>query len=74
MSKIDKLKEEIGWFKIVFGILIASDISLIIWLIQNCEKISQLSIICAIVILLITFAIVWINRVAYRKIDELEEL
>lgn len=75
MARIDKLKEEIGWLKIVFAILIATDISLVAWGIQNYGKTSlSLLIIGAIGGLLITFAIVWINRVAYRKINELEEL
>ncbi|MBU0567163.1 hypothetical protein KKC52_03825 [bacterium] len=75
MAKVDKLKEEIGWLKIIFGILIATDISLVAWLVQNYGKTAQFLIIaCAIAVLLVTFAIVWVNRVAYRKIDELEEL
>ena len=75
MAKFDKLKEEIGWLKIIFGVLIATDISLIAWLVQNYGKASPvLLIVCAIIVILVTFAIVWINRVAYRKIDELEEL
>ncbi|MEW6679531.1 MAG: hypothetical protein AB1297_00720 [bacterium] len=75
MAKVDKLKEEIGWLKIIFSILIATDISLVAWLVQNYGKATQLLIIvCAIAILLVTVAIVWVNRTAYRKIDELEEL
>jgi 4-hydroxybenzoate polyprenyltransferase len=75
MVKLDKLKEEIGWIKIIFGVLIATDISLVAWLVQNYGKASLfLLIICVIMILLITFAIIWINRVVYRKIDELEGL
>ena len=35
MAKLDKLKEEIGWMKIIFAILIAADISLVAWLAQN---------------------------------------
>jgi hypothetical protein len=35
MSKTDRLKEEIGWLKVVFGILVATDISLIAWMAQN---------------------------------------
>ena len=38
MSKIDRLKEEIGWLKVVFGILVAIDISLIAWMAQNYDK------------------------------------
>ena len=40
MARIDKLKEEIGWLKIVFAILIATDISLVAWGIQNYGKTS----------------------------------
>ena len=35
MPKVDKLKEEIGWLKVVFAILVAIDISLVGWLAQN---------------------------------------
>ncbi|MFH1097211.1 MAG: hypothetical protein ABH886_04305 [Candidatus Desantisbacteria bacterium] len=75
MTKIDKLKEEIGWLKIIFGILIATDISIVAWIVQNYEKVNQfLLTICIVTILLITIATIWMNRVAYRKIDKLEEL
>ncbi len=75
MAKIDKTKEEIGWLKIIFGALIATDISLIAWLFQNYGEASKfLLVLCTVAAFLITFVIVWINRVAYRKIDELGEL
>jgi len=75
MARIDKLKEEIGWLKIMFGILTATDISLVAWLVQNYEKASQpFLVICAIVIFAVATIIVWINRSVYRKIDELEGL
>ena len=75
MARIDKLKEEIGWLKIIFAILIATGISLCAWVVQNYGKISKILLIVSVIgILLLTFVIVWINQVAYRKIDELEEL
>jgi len=75
MSNTDKLKEEIGWLKVVFGILVAIDISLVAWLAQNITKAPIfLLVICALAVLSVTTGIVWINRAAYRKIDELEEL
>ncbi|MCE2394256.1 hypothetical protein J4G02_06645 [Candidatus Poribacteria bacterium] len=75
MAKVDKLKEEIGWLKIIFAILIATDISLVAWGIQNYGKTRVLLLIIgAVGVFLFTSVIIWINRVAYRKINELEEL
>ena len=75
MAQIDKIKEEIGWLKVIFAISIATNISLIAWLIQGYGKVRLfLSVFGALGALLIMFTIIWINRIAYRKIDELEEL
>ena len=74
MSKVDKLKQEIGWLKVVFAILVAIDISLVGWLAQNYDSASVLlQTVCLVAVVVMT-AIVWVNRVAYRKIDELEDL
>jgi 4-hydroxybenzoate polyprenyltransferase len=74
MARIDKLKEEIGWLKVIFAILLATDISLIAWLVQNYGKVNPfLFIIGAFAAILLTFLNVLINSIAYRKIDELEE-
>jgi hypothetical protein len=52
MSKTDKLKEEIGWLKVVFGILVATDISLVAWMAQSYNKAPIfLLVICAVGIL-----------------------
>jgi hypothetical protein len=40
MPKIDKVNEQIGWLKIVFGLLFATDISLIAYLFTSIEKLS----------------------------------
>ena len=75
MAQIDKVKEEVGWLKVIFAILIATDISLIAWLVQNYGKAHPLLLtIGLIVAFLVTLIIIWINNLAYRKIDKLEEL
>ena len=75
MSKTDKLKEEIGWLKVVFAVLVAIDISLVGWLAQNYDDAPIfLQIVCSVAVVVITGGIVWVNKAAYRKIDELEEL
>ena len=38
MAYSDKLKEEIGWLKVIFAISIATEISLIAWLVENYGK------------------------------------
>ncbi len=75
MAKLDKLKEEIGWMKIIFGILIAADISLLAWVAQNYNETDTfLRYICIFGIVVITGIIFLINKAAYRRIDELEDL
>jgi len=46
MAKLDRLKEEIGWLKVIFSISVAIDISLVGWIVQNYTKSTQLLIIC----------------------------
>lgn len=75
MARIDKLKEEIGWLKIIFAISIATDITLIAWLIENFGKVKVFLLIVGLIgVFLVTFIIVQIDRIAHRKIDELEDL
>ena len=75
MAYIDKVKEEIGWLKIIFAISIATDISLIAWLIENFKKEDPfLLVIAGLGALLLMFVIIFINSVTYRKINKLEEL
>ena len=75
MSKTDKLKEQIGWLKVVFAILVAIDISLVGWLVQNyVDAPIFLQVMCAVAVVLTTGGVIWVSRTAYRKIDELEEL
>ena len=75
MAYIDKVKEEIGWLKVIFAISIATDISLIAWLIENFKKEDPfLLVIAGLGALLLMFVIISINSGTYRKINKLEEL
>ena len=75
MAYIDKVKEEIGWLKVIFAISIATDISLIAWLVENFKKEDPfLLVIAGLGALLLMFVIISINSVTYRKINKLEEL
>ena len=75
MAENEKVKEEIGWLKVVFALLVATDISIIAWLSQNYNSTNiALTILGAVIILFTTMAIVWVNKIAYRKINRLEKL
>ncbi len=75
MPKLDKLKEELGWLKVVFGLMIATNLSLIAWLVQHYQTQNKyLTILNGVAILIITVVIYLINKSAYKKIDEIGEL
>jgi Mn2+/Fe2+ NRAMP family transporter len=75
MAKIDEIKEDIGWLKVIFGILTAVDVSLLGWLAQN-YKVTEpfLLFFTTIIIVCCTVGIVLVNKKAYRKIKELGDL
>lgn len=75
MSRSEKIKEEIGWLKATYILLVAIDVSLIGWLFQNWEQITwKLLFLIGGISFLVTLSIVGINHFAYKKIDQLEEL
>ena len=75
MAKLDSAKEEIGWLKVLFAVLAAVDASLVAWLSQTYSTANRILLICAILAAaVITACVVWINRVAYRRIRELGNL
>jgi len=75
MSRIDRIKEEIGWLKVVFGILVATDISLMAWLAQHFGSANRLQLYVGLAaVIVVTAAIVWVNRMAYARIEQLEDL
>jgi hypothetical protein len=74
MVRVDRLTEEIGWLKIVFGILVAIDASLLGWLAQNCTTASRLLVLMAFAAAAaVTFVVARVNRRAYIRIEQLED-
>jgi len=74
MSKADRLKEEIGWLKVVFAVCVALDASLVAWLAQNYATANLLLVVTGCVAsVLIALLIVFVNRRAYRRLEELED-
>jgi len=74
-SKADRIKEALGWLKVVFAALVAVDISLIAWLAQNFQSAENVLVMLAfIAVVCTTAAIVGVNHAAYKRIAELENL
>lgn len=75
MSQSEKIKEEIGWLKVLFAIFFAADMSMIAYLFNNIEILSNGKItILMLGLILATLAIIFINKKAMKKIDSLGEL
>ena len=74
MEHNNKLKEEIGWLKVIFAMSIATTLSEGAWVLQNYGKTTRVLLILntlgALIFMLISIGI---NRVAYRKINQLED-
>ena len=75
MPKIDKIKEQIGWLKVVFALLFAIDLSLIAYLFNNLEILSATKIVLVLIgLFFVTLGMLYINKVAMNKIDSLEDI
>ena len=75
MSRAERIKETLGWLKVVFAALVAVDISLIAWLAQNFQDAEDVLVVLAfIAVVCTTAAIVGVNHAAYKRIAELENL
>src|SRR5439155_15205879 len=62
------------WLKVVFGILVAIDASLVGWLAQNYTTASRLLVLAGGAgTAVVTVAVVLIHRLAYDRIRELED-
>jgi hypothetical protein len=75
VARLDRIKEEIGWLKVVFGILVATDISLLAWLAEKFASAPKVQVIVSLVaVVIVTGAIVWVNHLAYVRIKQSEDL
>jgi hypothetical protein len=74
MPRVDRIKEEIGWLKVAFAIAVALDASLVAWLAQNYETARAVVLLAGLVAALALAAtVVYVSRLAYRLLKELED-
>ena len=68
-------KEEIAWFKLLLGLLVAVDVPLVAWIVGHFATVSfNLRMIAVKLAILFTCAIIAINFYAYRVIKKLGDL
>jgi len=66
MSKVDRIKEEIGWLKVVFAVCVALDASLVAWLTQNYATANEVIVVAGfIAALVLAGVVVFVNHRAY---------
>lgn len=75
MSQSERIKETLGWLKVVFAALVAIDVSLIAWLAQSFRSTDAVLVVLALIAVAGTTAgIVAVNHAAFRRIAQLENL
>ena len=74
MSRSDRIKEELGWLKLVFAVSVVINASLVGWIAENYQTALQLLVVGAFVgVFFTTLVVVLINRAAVRRFRSLED-
>ena len=74
MASVDRIKEEIGWLKVPFGLLAVVDASLLGWLAQSYTKANPIMVAASTVaVIVVSSGNFQLNRIAYCLFDDLEE-
>lgn len=73
MSKADRIKEELAWLKVVFGVFAVIDVSLVAWLAQNYDHAAAVLTTFAFVgVIFATGTVIWVNRAAIQRFKDME--
>ena len=83
MAKADKIKEEIGRLRLIIGLSAVVYVSLVAWIAQNYLKhwmielgnfnIPAILIGAVLILILVTFLLIFSDMAVRRKIEELEK-
>jgi hypothetical protein len=75
MPQEKQLEQEIGWYKVVFAVLAAIDVSLLAWFAQNYESQSAVLLTtCFIAIIFVSIGIALINFNVFKCLKKLKDL
>jgi 4-hydroxybenzoate polyprenyltransferase len=74
VSRTERIKEEIGWLKVVLTLMVAIDASLVAWLAQNYQTAQTFLVVLGFVgVVLISAAIVCVSIATVRLLRSLED-
>ena len=73
MPRAERIKEEIGWLKVMFAVAVALDASLVGWLAQNDTTSTPLFIPGVVAAVVLAVVVAYVNHLAYRRLKELED-
>ena len=75
MSQNERIKEELGWFKVVFAVSVAMAASVVAWLVQNYSTAKPGLLVSALLVVVgLGGGIIWVNRAVFKRLDQLEKL
>jgi len=74
LAKIDEVKEFINYLKTLLIFILATEVGLIAWIINNFNKKSVLTYLSIIVIIILSFIVIFINKKIISDIKKLKDL
>ena len=67
MQSKDEIKEELGWLKVIFGVLLVAIVSILGWVAQNFESAKWHVLMLSIFVLfLLVYFVLKLNQYAYQ--------
>lgn len=75
MPELDRLKEEVAYFKLWLGIVVVTDIGLVGWLIATADEADRLRTVLAVLgIVVLSFGAVVLHRQIDQRVERIGKL
>jgi hypothetical protein len=75
MPRLDRLREEVAYFKLWLGVAVVTDIGLMGWLLANADSAEHLRIVLAeLDVVVLTFGVVILHRQIDQRIARIGKL
>jgi len=75
MPKLERLKEEVAYFKLWLGVAVVTDIGLMGWLLANADSADRLRLVLAeLGVVVLTFGVVILHRQIDQRVARIGKL